>query len=253
MIEYLILCTAAFIAGLIDAIVGGGGLVNVPALFSVYPNQIPATLLGTNKLGGVWGTATAAFNYSRVVKINWNVALAASVSAFIFSFIGAFTVTQLSPDFLRKLLPVILIGVAAYTFKRKQFGHTHTPHHFGNRERMFAFLTGGAIGFYDGFFGPGTGSFLIFLFVRYFGFDFLNASALAKIVNVACNFAALLMFGVSGHVMWLTGLMMAIFNVGGSLVGSRLAIKNGSGFVRISFLCIVSLLIIKTFYDAYCR
>ena len=251
MNEYLILCLAAFSAGLIDAIVGGGGLISLPALFSVYPEQIPATLLGTNKFNGIWGTATAAVNYSRAVKINWNVALPASFMAFIFSFIGAFTITHISALFLRKCLPFILLALAVYTFKRKNFGHTHIPVFSGLKERYAAFLTGGVIGFYDGFFGPGTGSFLVFIFVRYFGFDFLSSSAISKIVNVACNTSALLLFGFSGHIIWKVGLSMAIFNIAGSVFGSRLAIKNGSGFVRRLFLCIVTLLIIKTFYDAY--
>jgi len=253
MSEYLILCCAAFVAGLIDAVVGGGGLINVPALFSVYPGAVPATLLGTNKLGGIWGTAAAAVNYSRVVKPNWNVALPSAIAAFIFSLVGAYAVTQISPQFLRKCLPFVLMFLAVYIFKRKELGHQHFPFYSGSRERFFAIFTGVAIGFYDGFFGPGTGSLLIFIFVRFFGFDFLNASAISKIVNVACNGAALLLFGLKGHVLWRVGFAMAIFGVAGSLVGSRLAIKNGSNFVRRLFLCIVSVLIIKTFYDGFLR
>ncbi|WP_105534378.1 sulfite exporter TauE/SafE family protein [Solimicrobium silvestre] len=253
MTEYLILCIAAFSAGLIDAVVGGGGLINVPAIFSTFPNGIPATLLGTNKLGGIWGTAAAAVNYARVVKIIWNVAISVACAVLVFSFIGAYTVTRIPSDFLRKCLPLILVMVAIYTFKRKNFGQSHTPFHTDTKERTLAFSTGAGIGFYDGFFGPGTGSFLIFVFVRFFGFDFLTASAISKIVNVACNGAALLLFGISGHVMWAVGFTMAVFGVAGSLVGTRLAIKNGSGFVRKLFLCIVVVLIIKTSYDAFLR
>jgi hypothetical protein len=253
MTQYLILCCAAFLAGLIDAVVGGGGLINVPVLFSTYPVGVPATLLGTNKMGGIWGTAAAAINYSRVVKLNWNVALPAAIAAFIFSFVGADVVTQVSPIFLRKCLPFLLMFLAFYIFKRKQLGHLHFPFYSGRREKVFAIVTGIVIGFYDGFFGPGTGSFLIFIFVRFFGFDFLNASAVSKIVNVACNGAALLLFGLNGHVLWLVGFGMAVCGVGGSLVGSRLAIKNGSKFVRRLFLCIVLVLVIKTFYDGFLR
>jgi len=253
MSAFLILCLAAFLAGLIDAIVGGGGLISLPALFTVYPEQIPATLLGTNKFNGIWGTATAAVNYSKAVKINWNVAIPASITAFTFSFFGAYTITHVSAHFLRLGLPFILLGLAVYTFKRKNFGHAHIPVFSGTKERYAAFLTGGVIGFYDGFFGPGTGSFLVFIFVRYFGFNFLSASAVSKVVNVACNVSALLLFGFSGHIIWKVGISMAIFNIAGSVCGSRLAIKNGSGFVRKLFLFIVKLLIIKTFYDGYLR
>ena len=250
---FLILCVTSFLAGLIDAVVGGGGLINLPVLFSVYPNGTPATLLGTNKLASVWGTATAAFNYSRVVKLNWPVALAAAATAFIFSFVGAYTVTQISPQLLRKALPFVLILLAVYIFRRKQLGQVHSPVYSGTTELGLAVVTGIGIGFYDGFFGPGTGSFLIFIFVRLFGFDFLNASAVSKIVNVATNLAALLLFGIQGNLLWKVGFMMALFGVAGSLLGARLAIERGSKFVRQLFLVVVLLLIIKTCYDAFLR
>lgn len=251
MTDYLILAAAAFCAGTIDAVVGGGGLVQIPALFSTLPNAAPASLLGTSKLAGIWGTAAAAVNFSRRVRVAWNTAAPAALAAFLFAFLGAYTVTKVPPDFLRKLLPIILALVAAYTWKRKDFGKMHKPVHAGKRERALALLVGCGIGFYDGFFGPGTGSFLLFLFVRFFGFDFLAASAVAKIVNVACNFAALLWFGYSGELLWQIGGTMAACNVLGSLTGSRLAMRYGSGFVRHAFLTIVSCLIVKTLYDAY--
>ena len=251
MTEYLILSSAAFFAGLIDAVVGGGGLINVPALFSIYPVGIPATLLGTNKLAGIWGTAAAAVNYARAVSVRWSMALPASVGALCFSFIGAYTVTHIPPGFLRKCLPLILLAVAIYTFRRKNFGQDHIPRYSGYTEFALSFLAGAGIGVYDGFFGPGTGSFLIFIFVRFFGLDFLRASAISKIVNVACNAAALCLFGFGGHVMWRIGCTMAVFGVLGSLVGSRLAIQKGSVFVRQLFLAVVSILIVKTSYDAF--
>ncbi len=124
---------------------------------------------------------------------------------------------------MRALLPIILVAVAVYTFKKKDLGSVHAPMHSGLAERYWAIGIGAAIGFYDGFFGPGTGSFLIFLFVRFFGFDFLSASAAAKIVNVACNFSALMWFGYSGHILWQLGLLMAGCQIAGSLSGTRLA------------------------------
>lgn len=251
--EYLLLCIAAFGAGLIDAVVGGGGLIQVPALFAAMPYTPPAILLGTNKLAGVWGTGAAAVNFARRVKVQWSTAVPAACAAFVLAFAGAYTVTKIPPDFLRKLLPFILVAVALYTLKKKDFGSIHAPLHGGWRERAIAIGVGGSIGFYDGFFGPGTGSFLVFLFVRFFGFDFLAASAVAKVVNVACNLAALLWFWYSGHLLWQIGLLMATCNVAGSLVGSRLAIKRGSGFVRKIFLLVVSALILKTGYDAFLK
>jgi uncharacterized membrane protein YfcA len=253
MTEYLFLGAAAMLAGMIDAVVGGGGLIQIPALFSTLIQVPPATLLGTNKLAGIWGTSAAAVNFSRRVQLHWSTAVPAAIAAFVLAFAGAFTVTKVSPEFLRKLLPFILIAVAIYTFKKKDFGSIHAPRHDGMQERIFAISIGGCIGFYDGFFGPGTGSFLVFLFVRFFGFDFLAASAVSKVVNVACNMSALLWFGYSGHLLWQAGLLMAICNVSGSLIGSRLAIKHGSGFVRKLFLLVVSALILKTGYDAFLK
>lgn len=252
-VDFVLLACAAFLAGLVDAVVGGGGLIQVPVLFSVFPKEIPATLLGTSKLAGVFGTSAAAVNYSRRVRVAWSAAAPAALAAFALSFAGAYTVTLVPGDFVRSLLPVVLLAVAIYTFRKKDFGSIHAPLHTGMTEKLVAVGMGACIGFYDGFFGPGTGSFLMFLFVRFFGFDFLSASAAAKVVNVACNVAALLWFGYSGHLLWQLGLLMALCQVGGSLVGTRLAIRHGSIFVRKLFLVVVSLLILKTGYDAILR
>ncbi len=251
--EYLLLAVAAFLAGLVDAVVGGGGLIQIPVLFSVFPSTAPATLFGTSKLAGIFGTSAAAINYARRVRVAWSAAAPAAMTAFVFAFAGAFTVTRVPADFVRTLLPCVLVAVAVYTFRKKDFGAHHAPIHSGLAEKFAAVGMGACIGFYDGFFGPGTGSFLIFLFVRFFGFDFLSASAAAKVVNVACNLSALMWFGYSGHLLWQLGLMMAVCQVAGSLLGSRLAIRHGSQFVRKLFLCVVTLLIFKTSYDAVLR
>ncbi|MES2150041.1 MAG: TSUP family transporter [Pseudomonadota bacterium] len=250
MIDFVMLGVAAFLAGLVDAVVGGGGLIQIPVLFSVFPKEVPATLLGTSKLAGIFGTSAAAVNYARRSRVAWSAAAPAAVAAFLLSFVGAYTVTHVPADFVRALLPCVLVAVAIYTFAKKDFGAVHAPVHSGRAERFAALGMGACIGFYDGLFGPGTGSFLIFLFVRFFGFDFLSASAAAKVVNVACNLSALMWFGYSGHLLWQLGLMMAACQVAGSLVGTRLAIRHGSVFVRKLFLLVVSLLIIKTGYTA---
>jgi hypothetical protein len=253
MFDFALLAVAAFVAGLVDAVVGGGGLIQIPAMFAVFPREVPATLLGTNKLAAMFGTAVAAVKYTRRVSVAWSTAAPAAVAAFALSFIGAWTVTRVPGDFVRSLLPLILLAVAVYTFKEKNLGAVHAPLHSGMKERLLATGAGAAIGFYDGFFGPGTGSFLIFLFVRFFGFDFLSASAAAKIVNVACNISALIWFGYSGHLIWQLGLLMAVCQIAGSLVGTRLALKHGSRFVRKLFLVVVGLLIVKTAFDTFRR
>ena len=253
MFDFALLAVAAFVAGLVDAVVGGGGLIQIPAIFAVFPKEVPATLLGTNKLASMCGTTVAAVKYARRVQVAWSAAAPAAVAAFVMAFAGAWTVTRVPADFVRSLLPLILLAVAVYTFKKKDFGSTHAPLHSGMTERMLAMGVGAFIGFYDGFFGPGTGSFLLFLFVRFFGFDFLGASAAAKVVNVACNVSALIWFGYSGHLIWKLAALMAVCQVAGSLIGTRLALKHGSGFVRKLFLVVVSLLIVKTAYDSFMR
>ncbi|MES3024731.1 MAG: TSUP family transporter [Pseudomonadota bacterium] len=250
MVDVVFLCMAAFLAGLIDAVVGGGGLIQVPALFSIFPKEAPATLLGTSKLAGIFGTGSAAIDYARRVRVAWSAAAPAAIAAFILAFAGAWTVTRVPSDFMRTLLPFVLVAVAVYTFRKKDFGSVHAPRHTGTTERLAAVGMGACIGFYDGFFGPGTGSFLMFLYVRFFGFDFLGASAAAKLVNVACNISALMWFGYSGHLLVQLGLMMAACQIAGSLVGTRLAIRHGSVFVRKLFLVVVSGLILKTSYSA---
>lgn len=253
MPDFLILAGAAFFAGFIDAVVGGGGLIQVPALFSVLSGAPPATLLGTNKLAGIWGTAVAARSYLRAVRLRWSMVLPAALLAFAFAFAGAMAVTHLPPGYLRKGLPFVLAALALYTFHKKDLGVHDCPRWPAARENLLAMIVGAAIGFYDGFFGPGTGSFFVFLFVRLFGYDFLRASAVAKVLNVACNAAALCWFAASGHVYWQLGLGMAVFSVAGSMLGSRMAIRLGSGFVRKMFLVVVCALILKTGYDAFLR
>lgn len=249
--DFAILFTGAFLAGLIDAVVGGGGLVLVPTLFAIYPNMPPATLLGTNKVASVMGTIAAAISYAKRVRIQWSTAIPAAIAAFAFSFMGAYTITHIPTELVRKALPFVLIALVLYTLRKKDLGKYHAPLLSGNKEKWIAALVGGGIGFYDGLFGPGTGSFLVFLFVRVFGFDFLRASAVSKVVNIATNLAALSWFGYSGHILWIIGISMALFNVAGSIIGSRLAIKHGSGFVRKLFIIVVSALIVKTSYDAF--
>ncbi|QIL70638.1 TSUP family transporter [Diaphorobacter sp. HDW4B] len=251
--EWIIISVASVLAGFVDAIVGGGGLILVPALFATFPSAPPATLLGTNKSGSVWGTAIATWQYSRKVQIRWRAMLPAAVAAVIGSFLGAWAVTLISGDFLRKLLPFVLIGLLLYTLAKKDLGRHHTPLYDGNREVVIACAIGLTIGAYDGFFGPGTGSFFIFMFVRLLGYDFLNASASAKLMNLASNSSALVLFAMKGHIWWHYALMLAVCNVIGSVAGTHLALKHGAGFVRGIFILVVSALILKTGYDAFLR
>ena len=248
---YLSLGLAAVIAGLLDAIVGGGGLIQVPALFSALPSAMPSTLFATNKLSGIFGTAFAARTYWKKYPVDWVLVLPASVGALVFAFVGAWAITIFPPDIFRKLLPFILLLVAVYVFRRRDFGGDYAPTRQGMQKALLALIVGAGIGLYDGFFGPGTGSFLIFVFIRGFGLDFLRASAAAKIVNVACNFAALAWFIPTSQPLWVLGGVMAVCNIVGAMLGARLALKEGAGFVRQIFLLVVMALILKTAWDAF--
>ena len=251
--ELLIVSLASLLAGFVDSIVGGGGLILVPALFATFPGAPPATLLGTNKGASVGGTAFAAWQYSRRVEMRWASLLPAAGAGFVASFAGAWLVTVVSADFLRKLLPLVLLAVLIYTLYKKDLGQTHAPRFSGAQEVWMAVAIGALIGFYDGFFGPGTGSFLVFLLVRVLGYDFLSASASAKFINTATNVAALVLFVSKGHIWWHFVFAMALANVVGSLLGTRLALKHGTGFVRVVFIGVVSALILKTGWDAFGR
>jgi len=251
--EWLFVSLASLLAGFVDAIVGGGGLILVPAIFAAFPHAAPATLLGTGKSASVWGTTISAWKYSRHVDIPWASLTPAIAVSFAGSFAGAWAVTVISSDFLRKLLPVVLVCVLIYTLLRKDMGRNHAPRYAGRTQTLVACAIGLVIGFYDGFFGPGTGSFFVFLFVRLLGYDFLNASVSAKLLNIATNVAAIVLFSLKGHVWWHFAVPLALANVLGSLLGTHMALRHGTGFVRGIFILVVSALILKTGYDAFLR
>lgn len=240
---------AAFVAGLVDAVVGGGGLIQIPALFSAFPSATPAVLFGTNKLASVVGTSSAAVQYARRVRIPWGVAIPGAFAALVGSWYGAKAVVWLPADILRPLVLGLLVAVAIYTFARKDFGTGESRALEGHRPLLVAVAIGAGIGFYDGFFGPGTGSFLIFLFVRLLGMDFLRASVTAKILNVATNVAAIAYFATSVDLLWKIAAVMALCNLLGAQVGSRLALRHGAAFVRKVFLVVVAALIAKMSFD----
>lgn len=239
----------AFCAGTIDAAVGGGGLIQIPALMGALPQTAPATLFGTNKLASICGTGSAAFSFVRRVKLQWSLLGVIALFAFISSFIGAACVSLIPTPILRPIVLVMLIVIAIYTFAKKQFGQVHVDQQITPKLLLLAAIGSLAIGFYDGIFGPGTGSFFIFFFIRFLQVDFLHASALAKIGNLMTNLAALSFFIPTGHVLFALGLMMAVANIAGSLLGVRLALKYGSGFIRILFLILVSILICRLGYQ----
>ncbi|MCW2725272.1 MAG: hypothetical protein JWN35_2193 [Frankiales bacterium] len=247
--DVLLLCLAAFAAGSLDAVVGGGGLIQLPALLLVLPGMPVVALLGTNKLASVIGTGSAAATYARRIAVHRPTAVRMAAAAFLGSGVGAFLATQVSGAVLRPAVLVALAGVWVYTLVRPGLGEVEALRLTPRRQNLVAVLGGALIGLYDGFLGPGTGSFLIFLLVGAVGLSFLHASATAKAVNTMTNLAALLLFGLGGHVLWGLGIAMAVCNLAGSQVGARLAIRRGSAWVRRVFLVVVAALIVRLAFD----
>jgi uncharacterized membrane protein YfcA len=236
-------------AGLVDAIVGGGGLIILPSLFSLFPQAVPATLLGTNKAASVWGTGWAAWQFSQRLHLPSARLWGALATALTSALLGAWLAARMPAAQFRLALPPVLVSVWAYTLWQKNLGQAHAPRLSHGQENLTATAIGAGIGFYDGLFGPGTGSFFVFALVRGLGWDFLHASAAAKRLNFATNVAALAWFIPHGHVAWALSVPMAVANVAGSAVGTRLALKHGAGFVRVAFLVVVGALILKTTWD----
>lgn len=249
-IDWFILAPAAFFAGMVDAVVGGGGLIQIPVLLSSFPQTAIPTLFGTNKVASITGTSAALWRYARAVRIPWRLVLPATAAALIGAWLGAAVVAWIPRDAMRPLVVVMMLAVAIYTFLRKNLGQeeTHEPRP-GDLWRGALF--GLVIGFYDGFFGPGTGSFLIFGFVRLFGMDFVRASASAKVINAATNVSAIAFFASHGPILWVVGLTMAVCNLSGAYVGTHLALKHGAGFVRKAFLGVVTVLIVKQVIELF--
>lgn len=247
--QLLVLCAFAFLAGALDAIVGGGGLVQLPALLVVLPQAPVVALLGTNKLASVVGTASAAVTYNRRISVDRATAAWMAGSAFLGSGAGALLATRVGSDVLKPLVLVALVAVLAYTLRSPSLGEVELLRMRARAQRATAVVGGALIGFYDGFVGPGTGSFLVFLLVGAVGLSFLHASATAKVVNTMTNLSALTLFAWGGHVLWVLGAAMALSNLAGSQVGTRLAIRRGSAWVRRVFLVVVSALVLRLAYD----
>ncbi len=243
--ELLFLFSFAFLAGLVDAVGGGGGLIQLPALLICYPTAPLPLLFGTNKFASAWGTGLATVKLVRDVTIPWHAVTSATIAAFIFSFIGAKCTSLLNPVIARPLIVVMLTLVLVYTVARPKLGSTHIIRLSQAGQQLAGFLTGAVLGFYDGIFGPGTGSFIIFALVSFLGFDFLRASAGAKVVNLATNVAALCYFIPYGYVNYSLAIGMAACNMLGAMVGAHLALSRGSRLIRKAFIVMATALLVK--------
>ena len=246
---WALIALAALLAGFIDSAVGGGGMVIVPTLFTALPNTLPATILGTNKLSGIGGTGMAAIQFARSIPVQWRLVLPAMAAAFVMAGLGAYSVSYVPVQAFKKALPPLLVVLLIYTVFNKQLGQVAKTQ---TRQTIAAaMLFGGVCGYYDGVFGPGTGSFLVLLWVRVYGMDFMNASAHAKLVNVACNAGSLIWFSLNVPIFLTLGAMMLVCNIAGAYIGAKTTLKYGNGFVRVLLIVVVFALICRTSYDAY--
>lgn len=247
----ILLCIAAFFAGFVDAIVGGGGLIQTPVALILLPHLAVSSIIGSLKIPAFSGTALAAKQYLKKVDINCKLLSVMAMVAFVSAFLGSNLLTIVHNDFMKPFLLVVLTLIAMYTFTKKDFGIHRAKEHSVKRQFILALTMSTCIGFYDGFIGPGTGSFLVLGFVSVLGFDFLHASANAKMVNLATNFGSICLFVLKGKIIWAIALPMAFCNAIGGWAGAKLAIKKGNGFIRVFFLLVVIGTLIRFGYDVF--
>jgi len=249
----LFLCLVAFAAGFVDAIVGGGGLIQLPAALILLPAFPVAAVVGSLKIPSFSGTAFAAFQYLKKVDLNLKLLAIMMFLAMLAAFGGSQLLTLVHNDFMKPVILVVLLVVAVYTFSKKNFGIRELKNISFRRKLVYALLISLIIGFYDGFIGPGAGSFLILAFISLLGFDFLHASAYAKMVNLATNCGSIILFTLKGSIIWSIAIPMAASNALGGMIGARLAIRKGNRFIRIFFLLVIIGTLLRFAYDIFLR
>lgn len=250
---WALLLGGALTAGWIDAVVGGGGLVLIPLLLIVFPELAPAKALASNKLAAIWGTATAALLFVRRNGVDWRLATTGFGLGALGAAVGASLASAISADVMRPVVIVLMIAVGVFICAKPTFGqNTDVPAAPPDRRRLLiAVGLFCIIGFYDGIFGPGTGMFLILSLSGVLSADFLTSATLAKVVNTGTNFGALTVFAIQGNVLWLLGLTLAVANVAGSVIGSKMTLKAGTGFVRYALLAVVVVMSVKLLIDQF--
>lgn len=253
MESYIIifLCLASFVAGFVDAIVGGGGLIQTPIALVLLPNINIASVIGTLKIPGFSGTFMATYHYLKSAMVNWALFLVMTLISFCFAYLGSSLLNIMQNDFMKPLLFILLILLLIYTYFKKDFGQFHRNRLSSKQLYIYGSVICVFLGFYDGFIGPGTGSLLIMAFIAILGFDFLQANIYAKMVNLATNMGSITLFVLKGKIIWSIAIPMAVCNVTGSWLGARLAIAKGNGFICIFFLFVVGLALLRFGYDVF--
>jgi hypothetical protein len=253
LFDLLLLCLAAFLAGFVDAIVGGGGLIQLPAALVILPSFPVASVIGSLKIPAFSGTAIAAWQYSKKVSINWKLIAVICTIAFFASYTGSYLLTHVSNAFMKPVLLIVLTAVAIYTYTKKDFGQREEKGISVKKQLQTGIFISLIIGFYDGFIGPGAGSFLMLAFIAFLHFDFLHASAHAKLVNLATNLGSVTLFIVKGKIIWGIALPMAVANMAGGFVGAKLAIAKGNKFIRVFFLVVIIGILIRFCWDVFVK
>lgn len=247
----LLLCLFSFLAGLIDSIVGGGGLVSIPAFFVLYPHLSPANIISTNRLASAVGTLVAAYNYSKSVRIPLKPVLYSGIAAGLFSYMGASVQSLIPASLYKPFILVLVAAIAFYVYRKKEFGLTDDFKVGFSQLPWLMGCIGAVLGFYNGLVGPGTGSLFVFAFVRIIGYGFLNASALGKVVNVIADGSSLVFFLYHRKVLFYLALPMMVCNVAGAYIGSRMALLHGNAFIRKVFIAVVAGIILRFAWDVF--
>jgi len=251
LINLALLALAMFFAGFVDAIAGGGGLIQTPAMLLALPDRDPVSVVATSKTAAFFGTTTAAIKYRRHIKTDARLLLAMVIPAFIGACFGALLASEISPESFKGSIFFMMIAIFIYTLFKPDLGKVNVEKHSPRKLMVIGGIAAFAIGFYDGLIGPGTGTMLMIALVAIMGFAFVGASAIAKVVNATTNLASIIVVGLKIGILWKLGLLLGIANLAGGYTGSMMAIKKGSGFIRIFYLIVTGLLIARLGYSLY--
>lgn len=247
--KIMFLCGAGFLAAFVDAIAGGGGLISVPAYFAIgFP---PHFTLGTNKFSSTCSSLTSTIRFSKSGKVDRDILKRLLPFTFLGAITGVMTVLLLDSNVLKPIVLVLLLGVGVYSFFSKTIGLEDNFNGIDKKMLVLGIIFAFFMGFYDGFFGPGAGSFMIFGLIKIFGFDFVRASGNAKAMNLTSNFASLLTFAINGKIYYLMGIPMALSMIMGAYLGSKLAIKEGAKFIKPIFVTMSLLVAFKMLYEFF--
>jgi len=247
----ILLCSFAFLAGWVDAIAGGGGLIQTPASLIILPQFPVASVIGTLKIPAFTGTSMAVIQYLKKVRIHWQDMWWMCVIAFLSAFAGSELLSIVGNKWMKPIILIVLIGVAIFTYTQKQWGQETNNDSANPPTKLTKCLICCILGFYDGFIGPGAGSFLVMAFISLLGMDFLRAGAHAKVINLCTNLGSILLFVLKGSILWSVAIPMSVSNGLGGFLGAKMALAKGNQFIRKLFLLVILLTLIRFGYDVF--